>query len=77
VAAKVEVHNLIREFVASGGAAIVIASEVGELVELSHRVLVMRQGRIVGRVDRVPHALAHGQLEQVKQHVLSLSARSE
>ena len=77
VAAKVEVHNLIREFVASGGAAIVIASEVGELVELSHRVLVMRQGRIVGRVDRVPHALAQGQLEQVKQRVLSLSARSE
>ncbi|MGY1809825.1 sugar ABC transporter ATP-binding protein [Blastococcus sp. SYSU D00669] len=77
VAAKVAVHNLIREFVASGGAAIVIASEVGELVELSHRVLVMRQGRIVGRVDRVPEALANGQLEQVKQRILSLSARSD
>jgi ABC-type sugar transport system ATPase subunit len=77
VAAKVAVHNLIRDFVATGGAAIVIASEVGELVELSHRVLVMRQGRIVGRVDRVPEALASGQLEQVKQRILALSARSE
>jgi ABC-type sugar transport system ATPase subunit len=77
VSAKVEVHNLIREFVASGGAAIVIASEVGELVELSHRVLVMRQGRIVGRVDGVSHALAQGQGEQLKQRILSLSARSE
>jgi ABC-type sugar transport system ATPase subunit len=77
VAAKVAVHTLIREFAASGGAAIVIASEVGELVELSHRVLVMRQGRIVGRVDRLPEALANGQLEQVKQRILSLSARSD
>lgn len=77
VSAKVEVHDLIREFVASGGAAIVIASEVGELVELSHRVLVMRHGRIVARVDGVSHALAQGQLEQLKQRILSLSARSE
>lgn len=77
VAAKVAVHDLIRQFAASGGAAIVIASEVGELVELSHRVLVMRQGRIVGQVDRVPEALAEGQLEQVKQRILALSARSD
>ena len=77
VSAKVEVHNLIREFVASGGAAVVIASEVGELVELSHRVLVMRQGRIVGRVDNVPRSVADGGAEQVKQQILSLSARSE
>jgi ABC-type sugar transport system ATPase subunit len=77
VVAKVEVHKLIREFVAAGGAAIVIASEVGELVELSHRVLVMRQGRIVGRVDDLPEALGAGHIEQVKQRILSLSARSD
>ena len=77
VVAKVEVHRLIREFVAAGGAAIVIASEVGELVELSHRVLVMRQGRIAGRVDALAEALAVGRTEQVKQQILSLSARSE
>ena len=76
VVAKVEVHRLIREFVASGGAAIVIASEIDELVELSHRVLVMRQGRIVDRVDELPRALADGRVEQVKQRILSLSARS-
>ena len=77
VVAKVEVHKLIREFVAAGGAAIVIASEVGELIELSHRVLVMRQGRIAGRVDALPEALAAGRIEQVKQRILSLSARSD
>lgn len=77
VSAKVEVHNLIREFVASGGAAIVIASEVGELVELSHRVLIMRQGRIVGHVDGVAESLAQGRGEQLKQRILTLSARSD
>ena len=77
VVAKVEVHKLIREFVAAGGAAIVIASEVGELVELSHRVLVMRQGRIAGHVNALPGALAVGRIEQVKQRILSLSARSD
>ena len=77
VSAKVEVHRLIREFVASGGAAIVIASEVNELVELSHRVLIMRQGRIVGHVDGIAESLAEGRGDQLKQRILSLSARSE
>ena len=77
VVAKLEVHKLIREFVASGGAAIVIASEVGELVELSSRVLVMRQGRIVGHLDDVPQALGAGRADQVKQRILALSARSD
>ncbi len=77
VSAKVEVHNLIREFVTAGGAAIVIASEIAELLELSTRVLVMKQGRIVGGVDDVAGSLADGQFEAVKQRILSLSARSE
>lgn len=77
VSAKVEVHNLIREFVAGGGAAIVIASEIAELIELSHRVLVMKKGRIVGRMDGLPRALAEGQFESVKHRLLSLSAGSE
>jgi ABC-type sugar transport system ATPase subunit len=77
VHAKVEVHNLIREFVESGGAAIVIASEVDELVDLSHRVLIMRQGRLVGQVDEVGAALAEGRGNQLKHRILTLSARSE
>ncbi len=74
VSAKVEVHNLIREFVAKGGAAIVIASEIAELVELSHRVVVMKKGRIVGSVEHVPHALVSGQFEGVKNRILAMSA---
>lgn len=74
VSAKVEVHNLIREFVANGGAAIVIASEIAELLELSHRVVIMKKGRLVGSVENVPHALVSGQLEAVKNRILAISA---
>lgn len=74
VSAKVEVHNLIREFVAKGGAAIVIASEIAELVELSHRIVVMKKGRIVGSVDNVHHALVTGQFESLKNRILAMSA---
>jgi ABC-type sugar transport system ATPase subunit len=74
VSAKVEVHNLIREFVANGGAAIVIASEIAELVELSHRVVIMKKGRLVGSVDNVPLALVSGQFEAVKNRILAMSA---
>lgn len=74
VSAKVEVHNLIRDFVAAGGAAILIASEIGELVELSHRIVVMKKGRLVGGVDQVQQALAAGHLESTKNRILALSA---
>lgn len=74
VSAKVEVHNLIREFVANGGAAIVIASEIAELLELSHRVVIMKKGRLVGSVENVPHALVSGQFEAVKNRILAISA---
>ncbi|GAB3534271.1 sugar ABC transporter ATP-binding protein [Arthrobacter tecti] len=74
VSAKVEVHNLIRDFVRNGGAAIVIASEIAELVELSHRVVVMKKGRLVGSVENLPEALAKGRLESVKHKLLALSA---
>jgi ABC-type sugar transport system ATPase subunit len=74
VSAKVEVHNLIREFAAKGGAAIVIASELAELLELSHRVVVMKKGRLVGSVDNIPHALLSGQFEAVKNRILAISA---
>jgi ABC-type sugar transport system ATPase subunit len=74
VSAKVEVHNLIREFAGNGGAAIVIASELAELLELSHRVVVMKKGRLVGSVENIPHALLSGQFEAVKNRILAISA---
>ncbi|MCW2794197.1 MAG: D-xylose transporter ATP-binding protein [Nocardioides sp.] len=74
VSAKVEVHNLIRDFVAAGGAAIVIASEVAELIELSHRVLVMKKGRLVGEITGIPEALADNRYDEVEHRIVSLAA---
>lgn len=50
IGAKMEIYRLIRDFVADGGAAIVVSTELVELLGLSDRVLVMRDGRIAGEV---------------------------
>lgn len=48
------VHRAIEEFVAAGGAALVISSDLDELLSLSHRIVVVSRGRIVGDVDNHP-----------------------
>ena len=55
VGAKAEIHALIGDFVTSGGAVLLISSELPELLALSNRVLVVREGRIVAEV---PHGEA-------------------
>lgn len=45
VGAKAEVHALIRAFVAAGGAALVISSDLPEVLAMGDRILVMREGR--------------------------------
>lgn len=47
VAAKAEVHGLIRSFASDGRGAVVISSEVEELLEVSDRIYIMVRGRIV------------------------------
>ena len=74
VSAKVDVHTLVRDYAANGGSAILIASEVEELLELSHRVLVLKNGRVVGEVGGIPAAIAAGEFARVKSEVLNLSA---
>ena len=45
VGAKVEVHNLLFEMANAGIAVIAISSELPELLGMSDRILVMREGR--------------------------------
>lgn len=52
VGSKAQIHDLIREVCASGVAVIVISSELPEVLALSDRVLVMREGRIAGELSR-------------------------
>ena len=52
VATKSQIYGLIREQAAAGCAVIVVSSELPELIGLSDRIVVMHEGRIVGRFDR-------------------------
>jgi ribose transport system ATP-binding protein len=48
VGAKAEIHDLISDLAAQGMGIILISSELPELLALSDRLLVMKEGRIVG-----------------------------
>lgn len=52
VGAKAEIHALIDAVAAAGNAVLVISSELPEVLNLSTRVLVMRDGRIAGELSR-------------------------
>lgn len=51
VGAKAEVHDLIRTFVKEGGAAIVISSDLPEVLAMGDRILVMREGQQMAILD--------------------------
>jgi rhamnose transport system ATP-binding protein len=50
VGAKAQVHRLIRQLAKEGIATLMISSELPELLSMSDRILVMRQGRLVGEL---------------------------
>jgi rhamnose transport system ATP-binding protein len=52
VGAKAEVHQIIDELAASGMAIILISSDLPEVIAMSDRVLVMREGRQTGVFER-------------------------
>jgi len=52
VAGKAEIHGLVDELARRGAAVLLISSELPEIINLSTRVLVMRQGRLVGELAR-------------------------
>ena len=52
VGAKAEIHRLISTLAAQGAAVIMISSEMPEILGMSDRVMVMRQGTVAGFVDR-------------------------
>jgi rhamnose transport system ATP-binding protein len=52
VGAKAEVHQIVDELAASGMAIILISSDLPEVIAMSDRVLVMREGRQMGMFER-------------------------
>jgi len=67
VGAKEEIYRLIRDIAASGKGVLVVSSDLEEVLEIGHRILAIRQGRIVGEFinrdlepSRLMDAITHG-----------------
>ena len=60
VGAKHQIHELLVDLAAGGTAILLISSELEEVLGLSHRVLVMRAGRIVAELTG--DAMTEGQI---------------
>jgi ribose transport system ATP-binding protein len=48
VGAKVEIYELMNAITAAGGAIVMVSSELPEILGMSDRILVMRDGRLTG-----------------------------
>lgn len=66
VGAKAEIHLLLRELAKSGIGIILISSELPEIIGMCDRVLVMKEGKIVGELvgtqiteENIMHLAAH------------------
>jgi ribose transport system ATP-binding protein len=67
VGAKEEIYRLIRDIAASGKGVLVVSSDLEEVLEIGHRILAIRQGRIVEEFinrdlepSRLMDAITHG-----------------
>jgi ABC-type sugar transport system ATPase subunit len=67
VGAKVEIERLIKEFSAMGISVLFISSELSELVRNSDRIVIIREGKILGEIvsdeiseENIMHTIAHG-----------------
>jgi ABC-type sugar transport system ATPase subunit len=52
VGAKAEIHGLIDELANKGSGVLMISSDLPEVINLSTRIIVMREGRLVGELSR-------------------------
>ena len=51
VGAKFEIYTIIAELAKQGKSIIMISSEMPELLGMSDRIMVMREGRVTGIID--------------------------
>jgi ABC-type sugar transport system ATPase subunit len=65
VGTKVEIYAMMRELAAGGLAILVISSDLPEVLAISDRILVMREGRLVGE-------LAHA--DATEERIMALAA---
>ena len=67
VGAKREIWQLLADLAASGAAIVMVSSELPEVLALSDRIIVMREGRVTAELDRadateerIMHHATHG-----------------
>jgi len=51
VGAKQDIYRLIRELAAAGKGVILVSSELGELLQCCHRIMVLCEGRLTAFFD--------------------------
>ena len=52
IGAKAEIYNLMEDIVAQGKSIIMVSSELTEVMSMSDRIIVMREGHLVSQLDR-------------------------
>jgi ribose transport system ATP-binding protein len=52
IAAKTQIHALLRDFAVRGGGVLLSSSDLSELANLCDAVLTLRKGEVVARIDR-------------------------
>ncbi len=52
VGAKREIYGLLRDLAARGVGIVMVSSELPEVLGISDRIVVMREGRITATLDR-------------------------
>lgn len=52
VGAKAEIHSFMNELVKNGAAVMMISSELPEVIGMSDRIYVMREGRVIAEISR-------------------------
>ena len=70
IGSKAAIHAFMGELAAEGLAVIMVSSEIPEILGMSDRVLVMREGRMVGAFDRAdlsPEALVRAATGNAKE----------
>ena len=58
IRAKQQVFKIIRDLSGRGISSVVVSSELEELMEVCHRILVLKKGRIAGEVSPRDTSLA-------------------
>ncbi|MCX7667955.1 MAG: ATP-binding cassette domain-containing protein, partial [Atribacterota bacterium] len=52
VGAKIEIYHLMNKLIERGSTIIMVSSELPEILAMSDRILVMREGRVMGELTR-------------------------